>query len=110
MLEIKNNRIYLTRGDSAYIRLDLTDTNGATYEPAAGDKIIFRLKRRLFTEKIILEKEIDPKTLTLELMPNETKNLDFDTYHYEVELVSVSGQCFTVIENADFVIGVELET
>ena len=109
MLEIINNRIYLTRGDTANIDIRLTDSSGAEYEPVAGDKIYFRLKNAVFGSSLLLVREISPTTLTLELKPADTASLDFGLYRYEVELVTSSGDRFTVIENGEFVLGVELE-
>ena len=110
MLEIVDNRIYLTRGDSASIDIRLTDATGAEYEPVAGDKIYFRLKKNVFGSSLLLVREISPTTLTLELKPNDTAGLDFGLYRYEIELVTSSGDRFTVIENGEFVLGVELES
>ena len=109
MLEINNNRIYLTRGDTAYITVALTDSSGNNYTPIAGDKIYFRLKKNVFGNNLILVKEVNTSTLKLELNPSDTQNLDFTSYRYEIELVKASGECFTVIENAPFIIGAELE-
>ena len=54
-------------------------------------------------------KEVDPETLTLELTPNDTSWLDFTLYRYEIELVTVDGKHFTVVDNTPFFVGVELE-
>lgn len=110
MLEISGNRIYLTRGDSAYITISLKNNSGATYTPVSGDKIYFRLKEGIFGNNLLLVKEINTSTLRLELTPSDTANLNFATYRYEIELVTASGDRFTVIENGEFVVGVELES
>ncbi len=110
MLEIKDNRIYLTRGDTAFITISLKDSLNNTYTPTLTDKIYFRLKKNVFGDSLLLVKEINIDTLTLELTPNDTKNLDFSSYCYEIELITASGQCYTVVENAPFIIGPELET
>ena len=109
MLSITNNKIYLTRGDSAYIELRLQDESGSDYRPEAGDKIYFRIKKSIFGDAVLLVKEIDTETLALELLPEDTISLEFMTYRYEVELVTLQGKCFTVIANAEFQIGPELE-
>ena len=110
MLDISGNRIYLTRGDSAIIDLKIVDQSGVEYESAIGDKIYFRLKKNVYDSSLFWEKEIDPETLKLEITPEETASLDFASYRYEIELVTAQGYRFTVIENAQMVIGIELET
>lgn len=109
MFEISDNRIYLTRGDSANITITIKDSSGEDYTPVTGDKIYFRLKKNVFGKSLILVKEIDTSTLTLSLVPSDTLSLDFASYRYEIELVTASGDRFTIIENGEFVIGVELE-
>lgn len=110
MLEIKDNRVYLTRGDSASIIINLTDALGGIYTPIASDKLYFRLKKNIFGDSLILVKAFDIETQTLHLTPSDTKNLDFTSYRYEVELVTSDNQHYTVIEDAPFIIGAELET
>ena len=110
MLDVVDNRIYLTRGDSASVDIRLTDAAGGDYEPVAGDKIYFRLKNAVFGNTLRLVKAISPTDLTLTLSEVDTANLELGTYRYEVELVTSSGDRFTVIENGEFVLGVELES
>lgn len=101
-------KIYLTRGDTAYIDVALEDNSGNNYEPVQGDKLYFRLKKNVYEKALIVEKEIDLETLKLEITPEDTKMLGFGTYCYEVELVTEAGEHFTVIENAAFVVGADL--
>ena len=109
MLYVEGKTIYLTRGDSANITISLKDNLGNAYQPVAGDKIYFRLKKNVFGKNILLLKEIDPSTLILQIAPLDTENLEFSTYRYEIELVTASGDRFTVIENGEFIVGIELE-
>ena len=109
MLNVIDNDIYLTRGDSAYLNIELKDESGNPYTPALGDKLYFRLKKNIFGETLLLVKEIPTDTLTLEILPSDTAKLDFSSYCYEIELITLQGQCFTVVENKAFKVGPELE-
>ena len=108
MLDVQNEKIYLTRGDTAYLDVELTTSSGEPYTPTYGDKLYFRLKKSVNKGSLLLEREININTLTLELSPEDTAGLDFGSYCYEVELVTALGQHFTVIENAAFILGAEL--
>lgn len=108
MLDVQNEKVYLTRGDTAYLEIELITKSGENYTPAYGDKLYFRLKKSANKGSLLLEKEVNINTLTLELSPEDTADLDFGTYCYEVELVTALGQHFTVIENAAFILGAEL--
>lgn len=110
MLKVSRNKITLTRGDTAYLQLLLTDENGNAYTPVEGDKIYFRLKKSALLGLLLLEKEVYTDTMTLELKPEDTARLDFGNYRYEIELVTEAGEHFTVIENAPIEITAELES
>ena len=106
---MQKNKIYLTRGDSAFLTVNLNDESGSSYELSEGDKIYFRLKKSSSSDNLLLEKEINPDTLTLELLPEDTAELSSGLYCYEVELVTAEDKHYTVIENSQFQIGAELE-
>ena len=42
MLRVKNNEIYLTRGDTASFTLDIVDDTRAKYEIIDEDQILFK--------------------------------------------------------------------
>lgn len=109
MLQVKGSRISLTRGDTAFLLLHVVDGDGNDYEIQPGDKIYFRLKSDAYSNQLLVEKEIDTTSLRLQLDPEDTKDLAFATYKYEIELVTVSNYHFTIIENSEFDIRPELE-
>ena len=109
MLKVTGNKIYLTRGDTAFLEISLTDENGDEYTPSESDKVMFRLKKTAMSKTVLIEKEIDTSTMILELEESDTKDLQFTTYVYEIEIVTGNEYHFTVIENTDFEIGPELE-
>ena len=109
MLTITNNNIHLTRGDTMLLDLSLSDESGNPYIPDVGDSIFFRLKKDASSETVYIEKTADMEELLLRLDPNDTADLSFGMYCYEIELVTSAGYHFTVVENARFEIGKELE-
>ena len=109
MLKVSRNRITLTRGDTAYLKLDITDDSGNAYEFSEYDRIYFRIAEYAPAGRLLLEKTVNPEDLMLELKPEDTAGLEFKTYRYEVEVVTEEGEHFTVIENALIEITLELE-
>lgn len=107
MLTIKGNQIFLTRGDTMFIKLSLENEDGTDYIPADGDKIYFRLKKYATYPDILIEKQLSD--MILELTPADTAHLDFGTYRYEIELVTADGNHYTVICDEPFTIEKELE-
>ena len=116
MLKIIGKKIYLTRGDSAYINISIRMPDGKYYQLADGDEIWFAVKRKT-TDKQYL---IAPKTLTpyevkdgeelqynayLTILPEETKNLPFGSFVYDISLVNEKrNYVTTIIEPNPFVI------
>lgn len=110
MLRIEGTSIYLTRGDTAYLKITPRNKDGSEYELQEGDKIIFRLKRAVNDTFLIVEKEVDTSSLILTLLPEDTEPCgNGRDYLWEAELQTAAGQHYTFIANARFHIGVELE-
>lgn len=105
--------IYLTRGDTLLLQLDISMKNGTPYTPQSGDIITFALKRNrinpntrefIDSEPLIL-KEIPTSTLLLELEPEDTASLSFDEpYVYDIQLEYGNGEIDTFVEEAKFVL------
>ncbi len=62
---------------------------------------------------LLIEKDcyidLENNTATLTLDPEDTENLDPKVYFYCMELVTVTGNHFTFVENTRFTLGKEME-
>lgn len=113
MFEIdrKTNNCKLTRGDTLYLDVAAYEDEDLTilHHLVEGDKMFFRLAGA----GAYIEKEIPINLETnlglLTLVPSDTKSLDFITYKYEIELVTVLDEHFTFIANKNFKIDEELQ-
>lgn len=109
MFTIEDNKIKLTRGDTLTAQIALTK-NGATYTPVEGDKIMFYLKRnlmdiprsRFIQEEPSIEKEVDIDTLVLTIEPDDTKDLRFGEYVYDLEITFANGEVDTFVNDEQF--------
>ena len=109
MLKVEDNKIYITRGDTARFKIELLDENGELYIPKETDHIYFRLKQYTDKPGVLLEKEIDVTTLNLAIEEEDTINLSAGSYYYEVEVVSDDNYHFTAITKTLFKITAEIE-
>lgn len=92
------NNIYLTRGDTGIFTVSLEDCEGHPYIPQAGEKIRFAMAKKFGAgADVLVNKQFPADTLTLEIEPQDTKNLAFGEYVYDVELTDLSGHVSTVI-------------
>lgn len=80
MLKVMNGNVYLTRGDSA--KLDLVVDN---YKRLPGDRLIFTVKQSTSSSKVLIQKQFD-ENMILELTPEDTKDLLYRNYVYDVQL------------------------
>ena len=110
MLVVSANKIQLTRGDTMILEVTLRDEKGDVYTPLETDKIYFRLKRNATAKDTLIVKEIPYDTRILQLNENDTKDLKFGVYYYEIELVTNANYHFTAIANTEFEITEELES
>lgn len=105
----KNNVIEMTRGDTLLVRVVPTRA-GAPYVPIEGDSIRFALKSNKMdyaktkfkdTTPLVL-KNVPLDTLLLRLDPEDTKELPFGEYIYDVQLTQADGFVSTFVANTRF--------
>ena len=109
MHEIKGTTIRLTRGDSFYVRVGMKHKDGTVYTPHEGDVVRFALSTD-FTKRLppLVLKDIPIDTQLLHLVPEDTTNLDYGVYRYDIELTTADGDVDTFIEKAKFKISEEV--
>lgn len=103
MVTLDKNKIHLTRGDSLEVGIAVDG-----YSPTAKDLIMFRMKPISNTGEIIVEKNIDPTTMVLKLIPEDTKRIEPGRYKYEIEVKKEDGFTATIIEWESIEIGREI--
>lgn len=111
MLKVVGTSITLTRGDTARLSLSLTykDT-GEWYIPAEGDTIRFAMKKDYDDSSgPILTIQIDPETLELHIRPEDTKQLAYGTYKYDIQLTTADGDVDTFIDRAELTLTEEVD-
>lgn len=97
MFEVKGNDLYLTRGDTARLAVNITNVcDDGEYIPAADDTFRFTCKKNVYTDEMIFQK-IATGNAVFKILPSDTKELDFATYVYDIELTTVDGDVYTVI-------------
>lgn len=106
MLTCVNNNISITRGDSAIFALAVKKADGEPYEISEGDTVIFTVKKSTYDKEIITQKTVVNGVITIN--PDDTKNLEYGTYYYDVELTQADGFVSTVISPHKFIVEQEV--
>jgi hypothetical protein len=95
MVDVKNNDIRMTRGDTCVLDLAIVNEEGTPYTITDDDVILFTVKRTTSNKDVILQKTVAGGKITIN--PKETASLDYGTYCYDVELRRSDGFVATII-------------
>lgn len=103
----KNNKITLTKGDTLTLHIEPT-FEGEPYTPAVGD--VFRIA---ISEKYVgdpmydlkIEAVIPNNTLTVTIPASKTKELNYKTYNYDIEVTHIDGVVDTFISSTITIVG-----
>lgn len=94
---VKGTNITMTRGDTFSADICIYQPNGKPYNLAKDDVIQFAMKKSAKDTTILILKDISIDTMKLVLNPDDTKDLDFGTYVYDIQLQKTTGEVYTFI-------------
>ena len=99
-----DNNIMLTRGDTAVLNLEVT-IDGEAYD-YSGDLVQFTVKKNTNTNNVVIQKTFNGTSITID--PEDTSGLNYQTFVYDVQIITQNGRVFTVIPPANFTIAEEV--
>lgn len=102
MVKIQGTTIYMTRGDTATISLSIKDDNKNEYDLMVGDEVVFSMKKSLSDENYLIQKTFKDKEIVIE--HEDTKELSFGEYLYDVQLTFSDGKVATIITPSKLVL------
>lgn len=105
---ITNKKITLTRGDTLKARIQINDPDGNPYTPNDGDQIRFAMKSDYTDKNPIIVKDVPIETMLLILNPEDTKELNFGKYVYDIQLTTYSGDVNTFIPKGTLILTEEV--
>lgn len=114
MISVNGTTITMTRGDTAVIHVSMT-RDGTAYNPVSGDEVRFAMRLAGLNAKgteykypVCLEKTIPIDTMNLTIEPNDTKELGFGEYVYDIQITFENGSVDTFITTATLIIAPEV--
>jgi hypothetical protein len=109
LFDVTNNIITLTRGDYAELDVFLYNQDKTPHMLAEGETLTLSVKRKTTDITPIFQKVLKQgDELVFVFLPEDTKNLDFGEYKYDVEFNTADGKPDTIITPHDFIIGEEV--
>lgn len=83
-------QITLTRGDSFH-KLCTLKFDDVVYQMQEGDKIQIGIKAAYEDKACLIKKTYTENPFVLKIDPEDTKQLDFGTYYYDIQFVAANG-------------------
>ena len=109
MLSMQGTNITITRGDSAYIIISLTDSKGNHYTPGPDDKIRAQVRQDASSSKVLFESLIPYDTLVWHIKPEDTAEAQMGkSYVYDMEIETAEGDVYTFIPLSSFTVSKEV--
>ena len=102
MLYIDDKTIKLTRGDTARLTVPIINlANNGEYTMESGDILYFTVKKTAKDSDFLFQKSVTGSN-SIHIKPEDTANLSFGKYKYDVQLTTATGDVYTVIEPSAF--------
>lgn len=95
---ITGTTITLTRGDTFEALVSATKRDGTQYIPVEGDVIRFAMKENYDDPRPLLVKDIPIDTMMLTLEPQDTADLNFGKYVYDIAYDDLAAALKTLID------------
>lgn len=100
------DNIEIVRGTTLALVIKIMDSDGGIYEMQSGDIVRFGVKRDRELKDYALKKEAAyndaDHTFIVQLTPEDTADLEFSRYWYDVGLQNKSGDYYMIIEASAF--------
>ena len=106
---VKKTTITLTRGDTFRATISITDEDGNPYIPVEGETIRFAMKKDYSDAECLIEKDIPISNMELVILPNDTKELPFGSYVYDIQITRANGDIDTFITKATLILTEEVD-
>lgn len=104
--------MYMTRGDSESFTIKLRNKKTKNYiNFEDGDIVYFTVKKTIHDvdkELQVVVDVFDEGKAVIEIHPEDTKELAYGEYVYDVQLTDKNGRVSTIIKHSPFVIGGEV--
>lgn len=96
------NRITLTRGDSATLKLKLYDAQNKPVVLTEADKAVLTVKQDIDSPAAVLQ--LEAKEKQFDFAPADTADLACGQYCYDVQVTLSDKDVYTVIPPSDFIL------
>lgn len=110
MLKVYNNRIRITKGDSAHLTISIKNSDGTPYDVADTDQIRLQVRTSPNRGKLVFEGklEVTENGVLWHIRPEDTNKVQPGTYYYDAQIENNKGDVYTFIPMSEFIISEEI--
>lgn len=91
-----DNRIQLTKGDTATMLVEAYDLDDNKYEFKTTDTITLKVKETQNSESTTIEKKANADNIIV-FLPSDTSSLTPGLYVYDVQVLTEEGNVYTIV-------------
>jgi len=107
-MKVSGKNMTMTRGDSEVIVIECSLEDGTEIPFLEGDTVYFTVKRSSLVDEIALQKIVtefnEDGNCIIEIAPNDTKDLEFRSYVYDIQLNRHDGTVTTIVPCSKFTV------
>ena len=107
-MRIEGNTISMIRGDSESLTIRCQEPDGDAHPFQEGDKVYFTIKKSEYTQVKLFQKVVtafgEEGEAQVEISPEDTREMDFGVYRYDVQLTDREGRVTTILPPGDFIL------
>lgn len=110
-MKVMKTNLSMIRGDSESIKISLKNQEKESIPLVEGDTIYFTVKSSARADKKEIQKivtEFVDGSAYIEIAPEDTNELAFKKYRYDIQLTTKDGTVKTIIPASDFIIEEEI--
>jgi len=111
-MTIVGTNISMVRGDTESLTVKISDESGTQIDFVSGDTVYFTVREAIGDTATILQKVITSFNLEgeaiVQIDPDDTDDLFFKTYVYDIQWTKANGQVKTIVPASDFEILAEV--
>ena len=100
MYKIIGSNVYITRGDSAYITVNIADNDGNKFALDTGHIVRGQVRREPNNGDLVVDADIDysnPDKIIWHIKPENTKGIEVKEYYYDLEVDTAEGDVYTFV-------------
>ena len=100
MIRIDKDNIHLTKGDSAFLNLEIYNNQHVPYKVQDGDIITITV-RNYIDNSLVFTKSVQAGTC-IAIEPTDTNAATIGRYKYDIQLETLAGEIYTIIPKSNF--------